>query len=71
MESESLAIFTEFLMEDELSSMGYDNEMNYVRKLRFKNTLNKCYLIRVLAFVNVYLTFGDFSYESYKKYMRK
>lgn len=65
--SESLAIFTEFLMEDELSSMGYDNEMNYVRKLRFKNTLNKCYLIRVLAFVNVYLTFGDFSYESYKK----
>lgn len=67
MESESLAIFTEFLMEDELSSMGYDNEMNYVRKLRFKNTLNKCYLIRVLAFVNVYLTFGDFSYESYKK----
>ena len=41
--------------------------MNYVRKLRFKNTLNKCYLIRVLAFVNVYLTFGDFSYESYKK----
>lgn len=67
MESESLAIFTEFLMEDELSSMGYDNEMNYVRKLRFKNTLNKCYLIRVLAFVNVYLNFGDFSYESYKK----
>ena len=67
MESESLAIFTEFLMEDELSNMGYDNEMNYVRKLRFKNTLNKCYLIRVLAFVNVYLTFGDFSYESYKK----
>ena len=67
MESESLAIFTEFLMEDELSSMGYDNEMNYVRKLRFKNTLNKCFLIRVLAFVNVYLTFGDFSYESYKK----
>lgn len=65
--SESLAIFTEFLMEDELSSMGYDNEMNYVRKLRFKNTLNKCFLIRVLAFVNVYLTFGDFSYESYKK----
>ena len=71
MESESLAIFTEFLMEDELSSMGYDNEMNYVRKLRFKNTLNKCYLIRVLAFVNVYLTFGDFSYESYKKIYEK
>lgn len=69
--SESLAIFTEFLMEDELSSMGYDNEMNYVRKLRFKNTLNKCYLIRVLAFVNVYLTFGDFSYESYKKIYEK
>lgn len=69
--SESLAIFTEFLMEDELSSMGYDNEMNYVRKLRFKNTLNKCFLIRVLAFVNVYLTFGDFSYESYKKIYEK
>ena len=69
--SESLAIFTEFLMEDELSSMGYDNEMKYVRKLRFKNTLNKCYLIRVLAFVNVYLTFGDFSYESYKKIYEK
>lgn len=65
--SESLAIFTEFLMEDELSNMGYDEEMKYVRKLRFKNTLNKCYLIRILAFVNVYLTFGDFSYESYKK----
>ena len=40
MVSESLAIFTEFLMEDELSSMGYNEEMKYVRKLRFKNTLN-------------------------------
>ena len=41
MVSESLAIFTEFLMEDELSSMGYNEEMKYVRKLRFKDTLNK------------------------------
>ena len=65
--SESLAIFTEFLMEDELSGMGYDEEMKYVRKLRFKNTLNKSYLIRIMAFINVYFTFGDFEYDSYKK----
>ena len=64
---ESLAIFTEFLMEDELSSMGYNEEMKYVRKLRFKNTLNKSYLIRIMAFINVYFTFGDFEYDSYKK----
>lgn len=69
--SESLAIFTEFLMEDELSSMGYDNEMNYVRKLRFKNTLNKCYLIRILASINVYLNFGDLEYYSYKRMYSK
>lgn len=67
MVSESLAIFTEFLMEDELSSMGYNEEMKYVRKLRFKNTLNKSYLIRIMAFINVYFTFGDFKYDSYKK----
>lgn len=67
MESESLAIFTEFLMEDELSSMGYNEEMKYVRKLRFKDTLNKSYLIRIMAFINVYFTFGDFEYDSYKK----
>lgn len=67
MESESLAIFTEFLMEDELSSMGYKEEMKYVRKLRFKDTLNKSYLIRIMAFINVYFTFGDFEYDSYKK----
>lgn len=67
MVSESLAIFTEFLMEDELSSMGYNQEMKYVRKLRFKNTLNKSYLIRIMAFINVYFTFGDFEYDSYKK----
>ncbi len=67
MVSESLAIFTEFLMEDELSSMGYNEEMKYVRKLRFKNTLNKSYLIRIIAFINVYFTFGDFEYDSYKK----
>lgn len=67
MVSESLAIFTEFLMEDELSSMGYKEEMKYVRKLRFKNTLNKSYLIRIMAFINVYFTFGDFEYDSYKK----
>ena len=69
--SESLAIFTEFLMEDELSSMGYDNEMNYVRKLRFKNTLNNCYLIRILASINVYLNFGDLEYDSYKRMYSK
>ena len=67
MVSESLAIFTELLMEDELSSMGYNEEMKYVRKLRFKNTLNKSYLIRIMAFINVYFTFGDFEYDSYKK----
>lgn len=67
MVSESLAIFAEFLMEDELSSMGYNEEMKYVRKLRFKNTLNKSYLIRIMAFINVYFTFGDFEYDSYKK----
>lgn len=67
MVSESLAIFTEFLMEDELSSMGYNEEMKYVRKLRFKNTLNKSYLIRIMALINVYFTFGDFEYDSYKK----
>ena len=67
MVSESLAIFTEFLMEDELSSMGYNEEMKYVRKLRFKDTLNKSYLIRIMAFINVYFTFGDFEYDSYKK----
>lgn len=67
MESESLAIFTEFLMEDELSSMGYNEEMKYVRKLRFKDTLNKSYLIRIMAFINVYFTFGDFEYDSCKK----
>ncbi len=67
MVSESLAIFTEFLMEDELYSMGYNEEMKYVRKLRFKNTLNKSYLIRIMAFINVYFTFGDFEYDSYKK----
>lgn len=67
MVSESLAIFTEFLMEDELSSMGYKEEMKYVRKLRFKDTLNKNYLIRIMAFINVYFTFGDFEYDSYKK----
>lgn len=67
MESESLAIFTEFLMEDELSSMGYNEEMKYVRKLRFKDTLNKSYLIRIMTFINVYFTFGDFEYDSYKK----
>jgi hypothetical protein len=67
MVSESLAIFTEFLMEDELSSMGYNEGMKYVRKLRFKNTLNKSYLIRIMAFINVYFTFGDFEYDSYKK----
>lgn len=67
MVSESLAIFTEFLMEDELSSMGYNEEMKYVRKLRFMNTLNKSYLIRIMAFINVYFTFGDFEYDSYKK----
>lgn len=67
MVSKSLAIFTEFLMEDELSSMGYNEEMKYVRKLRFKNTLNKSYLIRIMAFINVYFTFGDFEYDSYKK----
>lgn len=67
MVSESLAIFTEFLMEDELSSMGYNQEMKYVRKLRFKDTLNKSYLIRIMAFINVYFTFGDFEYDSYKK----
>lgn len=71
MVSESLAIFTEFLMEDELSSMGYNEEMKYVRKLRFKNTLNKSYLIRIMAFINVYFTFGDFEYDSYKKLYRK
>lgn len=71
MVSESLAIFTEFLMEDELSSMGYNEEMKYVRKLRFKNTLNKTYLIRIMAFINVYFTFGDFEYDSYKKLYRK
>lgn len=67
MVSESLTIFTEFLMEDELSSMGYNEEMKYVRKLRFKDTLNKSYLIRIMAFINVYFTFGDFEYDSYKK----
>lgn len=67
MVSESLAIFTEFLMEDGLSSMGYKEEMKYVRKLRFKDTLNKSYLIRIMAFINVYFTFGDFEYDSYKK----
>lgn len=67
MVSESLAIFTEFLMEDELSSMGYNEEMKYVRKLRFKDTLNKSYLIRIMAFIYVYFTFGDFEYDSYKK----
>ena len=71
MESESLAIFTEFLMEDELSSMGYDNEIKYVRKLRFKNTLNNCYLIRILASINVYLNFGDLEYDSYKRMYSK
>lgn len=71
MVSESLAIFTEFLMEDELSNMGYNEEMKYVRKLRFKNTLNKSYLIRIMAFINVYFTFGDFEYDSYKKLYRK
>ncbi len=71
MVSESLAIFTEFLMEDELSSMGYNEEMKYVRKLRFKDTLNKSYLIRIMAFINVYFTFGDFEYDSYKKLYRK
>ena len=69
--SESLAIFTEFLMEDELSGMGYDEEMKYVRKLRFKNTLNNCYLIRILASINVYLNFGDLEYDSYKRMYSK
>lgn len=69
--SETLAIFTEFLMEDELSSMGYNEEMKYVRKLRFKNTLNKSYLIRILASINVYLTFGNFEYDSYKRMYSK
>lgn len=69
--SESLAIFTEFLMEDELSGMGYDEEMKYVRKLRFKNTLNQCYLIRILASINVYLNFGDLEYDSYKRMYSK
>lgn len=69
--SESLAIFTEFLMEDELSGMGYDEEMKYVKKLRFKNTLNKCYLIRILASINVYLNFGDLEYDSYKRMYSK
>lgn len=69
--SESLAIFTEFLMEDELSGMGYNEEMKYVRKLRFKNTLHKSYLIRILASINVYLTFGDLEYDSYKRMYSK
>lgn len=65
--SEAFAIFSEFLMEDELSNLGYKAEMDYVRKLRFRDTFAKNYLIPVMAAINVYLTLGDFEYESFNK----
>ena len=65
--SEAFAIFSEFLMEDELSNLGYKAEMDYVRKLRFRDTFAKNYLIPVMAALNVYLTLGDFEYESFNK----
>ena len=67
MTSETFAIFTEFLMEDELSKLGYREEMKYVRKFRFKNTLEKNHYIPVMAYLRVYLTFGDFEFDSVKK----
>ncbi len=67
MVGETFAIFSEFLIEDELCSLGYKEEMKYARKLRFKNTLEKNELIPVLANLRLYLTLGDFEYESSKK----
>lgn len=65
--SEAFAIFSEFLMEDELSNLGYKAEMDYARKLRFRDTFAKNYLIPVMGALNVYLTLGDFEYESFNK----
>lgn len=65
--SEAFAIFSEFLMEDELSNLGYKNEMNYARKLRFRDTFAKNYLVPIMGALNVYLTLGDFEYESFNK----
>ena len=65
--SEAFAIFSEFLMEDELSNLGYKTEMDYARKLRFRDTFAKNYLIPVMGALNVYLTLGDFEYESFNK----
>lgn len=69
--SEAFAIFSEFLMEDELSNLGYKAEMDYARKLRFRDTFAKNYLIPVMAALNVYLTLGDFEYESFNKLYSK
>lgn len=65
--SEAFAIFSEFLMEDELSNLGYKTEMNYARKLRFRDTFAKNYLVPIMGALNVYLTLGDFEYESFNK----
>lgn len=69
--SEAFAIFSEFLMEDELSNLGYKAEMDYARKLRFRDTFAKNYLIPVMAALDVYLTLGDFEYESFNKLYSK
>ncbi len=69
--SEAFAIFSEFLMEDELSNLGYKAEMDYVRKLRFRDTFAKNYLVPIMAALNVYLTLGDFEYESFNKLYSK
>lgn len=69
--SEAFAIFSEFLMEDELSNLGYKAEMDYVRKLRFRDTFAKNYLVPIMGALNVYLTLGDFEYESFNKLYSK
>lgn len=69
--SEAFAIFSEFLMEDELSNLGYKTEMDYARKLRFRDTFAKNYLVPIMAALNVYLTLGDFEYESFNKLYSK
>lgn len=69
--SEAFAIFSEFLMEDELSNLGYKTEMDYTRKLRFRDTFAKNYLVPIMAALNVYLTLGDFEYESFNKLYSK
>ena len=47
--------------------LGNTPKFTDIAKKQIKNTLNKSYLIRIMAFINVYFTFGDFEYDSYKK----